>query len=93
MKDIKETGVTSYIIPADYDGVNKTILNDFINLSTAFVNNITVLYDWANDLCMVEDSVTLDGHETTPLPETIRNILLTDNDVIEWMHRGDRLYP
>jgi len=88
MKNIRERGVTYYIIGNDYDGINKAVFKDFINLDTLFVNDITIMYDWTNGLCLVEDSETQDGSGTKPLPALILTKILMDDNVHEWMHRS-----
>ena len=95
MKSIRDRGVTYYIIDNNYDGTNKDIFKDFIKLETLFTNDITIMYDWTNGLCLVEDSTTFDGMDISPLPSFILTGLLTDDKVHEWMNRSteeDRIY-
>jgi len=95
MKSIRERGVTYYIIDNNYDGNNKDIFKEYINLDTLFTNDITIMYDWTNGLCLIEDSTTFDGMDISPLPSFILTRLLTDDKVHEWMHRSteeDRIY-
>jgi len=95
MKSIRERGVTYYIIDNNYDGNNKDIFKEFINLETLFTNDITIMYDWTNGFCLIEDSTTFDGMDVIPLPSFILTRLLTDDKVHEWMHRSteeDRIY-
>jgi hypothetical protein len=94
MKSMKERGVTYYIIGKEYDGKNKDLFKEHINLETLFINDITVMYDWSNGLCMIEDSVTFDGQGVSPLSAFLLTKVLTDDGVHEWMHRSteeDRL--
>ena len=95
MKSIRERGVTYYIIDNNYDGSNMDIFKEFINLETLFTNDITIMYDWTNGLCLIEDSTTFEGMDISPLPSFILTRLLTDDKVHEWMHRSteeDRIY-
>jgi|GEM_PF-5423713 len=95
MKSIREQGVTYYIIDCDYDGINKEVYKEFIDLDTLFVNDVTIMYDWTNGLCLIEDSTTLDGLDVSPLPSFVLTRILTDDNVHEWMHRStkeDRIY-
>lgn len=95
MKAIKEQGVTYYIVGNDYDGENKDILQKFINWGTLFVNDITIMYDWANGLYLVEDQETGQSQNTRQMPALILTKILSDDGVIEWMHRNseeDSLY-
>jgi hypothetical protein len=95
MKLLKEKGVTYYIIGSDYDGCNKDEFKELINLGTLYENDIVVMYDWNNGLCLIEDQETLEGLEIQPLSALFLTKLLTDDKVIEWMTRSgeeDRLY-
>ena len=95
MKAIRERGVTYYVIDSDYDGINKEIYREFITLETLYVNDITIMYDWTNGLCLIEDSTTFDGLGIIQLPSFILTRILTDEKVHEWMHRSteeDRLH-
>ena len=95
MKSIRERGVTYYIIDNNYDGNNRDIFKEYIKLETLFTNDITIMYDWTNGLCLIEDSTTFDGMDISPLPSFILTRLLTDDKVHEWMHRSteeDRIY-
>jgi len=95
MKSIRDRGVTYYIIDNEYNGNNKEVYKEFINLKTLFTNDITIMYDWTNGLCLIEDSKTFDGMDISPLPSFILTRLLTDDKVHEWMHRSteeDRIY-
>lgn len=94
MKSIRDRGVTYYILDSDYDGDNRDVYKEFIGLETLFVNDITIMYDWTNGLCLIEDGTTFDGLGINPLPSFILTRLLTDDKVHEWMHRSteeDRL--
>ena len=95
MKLLKERGVTYFIISGDYDGTNKETFKEFINLDTLFNNDIVIMYDWINGLCLIEDQETMDSLDIQTLPALILTKLLTDDNVIEWMTRSgeeDRLY-
>ena len=94
MKSIRERGVTYYIIDSNYNGSNKEVFKEFIDLETLFINDITIMYDWTNGMCLIEDSKTFDGTDIIPLPSFIFSRILTDDNVHEWMHRStdeDRL--
>jgi len=88
MKDIKERGVTYYIIDSEYEGENKEFFKAFIDLETLFVNDVTVMYDWSNGLCIIEDSKTYDGPDVSQLPAIVLTKILSDDKVHEWMHRS-----
>jgi hypothetical protein len=88
MKSIKERGVTYYIIGREYDGINRELFKEFFDLETMFINDITVMYDWSNGLCLVEDSETYDGTGVNQLPALILTKILADDCVHEWMHRS-----
>ena len=88
MKSLRDRGVTYYIIDKDYDGKNKAVLYKLIDLETLFINDITIMYDWESGLSIIEDNETYDSLFAVQLPALFLTIILTDDEIHEWMHRS-----